>query len=159
MLQCRYAHLYRETNLREAVNFTTSNLSLRQWQKTLRVIRQAAGCICWWAPLPYMTDSHHPSAPTVREFRNYRNHNTHTHNRFMALFPGPTGWASARRELLDFTMQGKTNRGRHTDHPAGRHSIRTNQCLPPTSPNFSYRPDALPAAQPTVSKHQRQIAY
>jgi len=49
-------------------------------------------------------------------------------------------------------VQGKINRGRHTDHPAGRHSIRTNQCPPPPSPIF-YRPDALPAAQPTVSKH------
>jgi len=46
-------------------------------------------------------------------------------------------------------------KGRLTDainHPAGRHSIRTNQCPPPPSPIF-YRPDALPAAQPTVSKH------
>jgi len=40
------------------------------------------------------------------------------------------GWASARRELLDFMVQGEINRGRHTDHPAGRHSIRTNQCPP-----------------------------
>jgi len=30
--------------------------------------------------------------------------------------------------------QGKINRGRQTDHPAGRHSIRTNQCPPPPSP-------------------------
>jgi len=48
------------------------------------------------------------------------------HNRFAALFPGPPGWAGARREILDFMVQGKINRGRHTDHPTGRHSIRTN---------------------------------
>ena len=58
---------------------------------------------------------------------------THTHNRFTTLFPGPPGWAGARRELLDFMVQGKINRGRHTDRPAGRHSIRTNQCPPPPS--------------------------
>jgi len=52
-------------------------------------------------------------------------------------------------------MQGRINGGRHTDHPAGRHSIQTNQCPPPPSPIF-YRPDALPAAQPTVSKHWKQ---
>jgi len=74
------------------------------------------------------------------------------HNRFTALFPGPPGWAGARRELLDFMVQGKINRGRHTDNPAGRHSIRTNHCSPPPSPPFFYRPDALPAARPTVSK-------
>jgi len=56
------------------------------------------------------------------------------HNRFTALFPGPPGWASARRELLDFMVQGKTSRGR--DYPAGRHSVRTNQCPPPPSPFF-----------------------
>jgi len=44
------------------------------------------------------------------------------HNRFTALFSGPPGWAGARRELLDFMVQGKINRGRHTDHPAGRHT-------------------------------------
>jgi len=39
-------------------------------------------------------------------------------------------------ENLDFMVQGKINRGRHTDHPAGRRSIRTNQCQPPPSPHF-----------------------
>jgi len=58
------------------------------------------------------------------------------HNRFTALFPWPPGWAGARRELLDFMVQGKINRGRHTDHPAGRHSIQTNQCPLPPSPHF-----------------------
>jgi len=50
------------------------------------------------------------------------------HNRFTALFPG--------RELLDFIVQGKINRGRYTDNSSGRHSIRTNQCPPPPSPHF-----------------------
>jgi len=43
----------------------------------------------------------------------------HHHNRFTALFPGPPGQAGARRELLDFMVQGEINRGRHTDHLAG----------------------------------------
>jgi len=33
--------------------------------------------------------------------------------------PGPPGWAGARRELLDFIVQGKINRGRHSNHLAG----------------------------------------
>jgi len=83
--------------------------------------------------------------------------NNNNHNRFTALFPGPPGWDGARRELLDFMVQGKINRGRHTDHPAWRHSIQTNQCLPPPSHlPFFYRPDALLNAQPTASKHWRQ---
>ena len=40
--------------------------------------------------------------------------NTHTHNCCTALFPGATGWVGARSELLDFVVQGKINRGRHT---------------------------------------------
>ena len=71
------------------------------------------------------------------------------HNRFMALFPGPPGWASARRELLDFMVQGKINRGRHTDHPARRHSIWTNQCPPPPSPHFLQA--GCPSCRPTNS--------
>jgi len=66
------------------------------------------------------------------------------------------GESVLEEKLLDFMAQGEINRGRHTDHPPGRHSIRTNQCPPPPSPVF-YRPDALPAAQPTVSKHWRQL--
>jgi len=33
-------------------------------------------------------------------------------------------------------VQEKINRGRHTDHPAGRKSIWTNQCPPSPSPHF-----------------------
>jgi len=70
------------------------------------------------------------------------------HNRFTALFPGPPGWAGARRELLDFMVQAKINRGRHTDHLAGRHSIQTNQCRPPPSPHiFTGRMPFLPPNQ------------
>jgi len=60
-------------------------------------------------------------------------YNHHHHNRFTALFPGEP---VPEEKLLDFLVQGKINRGRQTDHPAGRHSIWTNQCLPPPSPIF-----------------------
>jgi len=85
---------------------------------------------------------------------------THTHTTVLQPFfcDNPV-WAGARRKLLDFMVQGEINRGRHTDHPAGCHSIRTNQCPPPPSPIFFYGPDALPAAQPTVSKHWRQLVH
>jgi len=86
----------------------------------------------------------------------YREGHNHYHYRFMALFLGPPGWAGARRELLDFMVQGKIDRGRHTDHPAGRHFIRTNQCPLPPSLHIFHGPDALPDAQPTASKHWRQ---
>jgi len=62
---------------------------------------------------------------------------THTQP-FYGPFSGTTR-VSRCQKILDFKVQGKTNRGRHTDHLAGRHSIRTNQCPPlPTPPFFSY---------------------
>jgi len=73
----------------------------------------------------------------------------HHHKRFMALFPGPPGWASARRKLLDFMVQGKINKSRYTDHTAERHSMRTNQCPPPPSPIFSQA--GRPSCRPTNS--------
>jgi len=73
----------------------------------------------------------------------------HTTTRFTALFPGPPGWAGARRELLDLMVQGKINRGRHADHPAGRHSVRTNQCPPLPSPHFLQA--GCPSCRPTNS--------
>jgi len=51
---------------------------------------------------------------------------TTTPQPFYGPFSGLPAWASAKRQLLDFMMQEKINRGRHTDHPAGRHSIRTS---------------------------------
>ena len=68
---------------------------------------------------------------------------------FYGPLPGPPGWAGARRELLDFMVQRKINRGSHTDHPAGRHSIRTNQCSPPPSPIFLQA--GCPSCRPTNS--------
>jgi len=73
-----------------------------------------------------------------------------TNNRFTALFPGSPGWAGARRELLDFMVQGKINRGRHTDRLAGRHSIQTNQCQPPPSPRI-FLQAGCPSCRPTNS--------
>ena len=73
----------------------------------------------------------------------------YNYNRFTALLPGPPGWAGARREVLDFMVQGNISRGRNTDHPAERHSIRTNQCPPPVHhpPFFTGRMPFLPPNQ------------
>jgi len=54
-----------------------------------------------------------PSSPTVSNCRSLFLIPQHTQP-FYGPFPGPPGWASARRELLDFMVQGKINRGRHT---------------------------------------------
>jgi len=82
----------------------------------------------------------------------------HTTTVLRPFFRDYPGEPVPEEKRLDFMVQGKINRGRHTNHPAGCHSIQTNQCPSPPSPSFFYRPDALPAAQPTVSKHCKIIS-
>jgi len=56
------------------------------------------------------------------KFRTLSTHtHTHTHNCFTALFPGSAGsrvnrCQKTRRELLDFMVQGKINRGRQISY-------------------------------------------
>jgi len=81
--------------------------------------------------------------------------NTHTHTRLTALCPGLPRWAGTRKIkpmwilLKQETVSGSgiswaicksAPRCRHITMPVPHHSV-------------FYRPDALPAAQPTVSKH------
>jgi len=94
------------------------------------VLNSSAVMVNWRSP----DDRLQPAAGQLQHQQHCYHHH---HNRLTALFPGPPGWAGAGRELLDFMVQGKINRGRHTVHPAGRHSIRTNQCPPPPSPATS----------------------
>ena len=82
---------------------------------------------------------------------------SNTHTRLTALFPGLPGWASTRKVkpiwilLKQEAMSGSgiswaicksAPRSRQTTTPAPHHSV-------------FYRPDALPTAQPTASKHWR----
>jgi len=87
----------------------------------------------------------------------YKITNTPPSQPFYGPFLGPPRWASARRELLECMVQGKINRGRHTDHPAGRLSIRTNQCPPPLYPHFLQA--GCPSCRPTMLKHWRQLVH
>jgi len=83
---------------------------------------------------------------------------THTHTRLTALFPGLTRWAGTRKvKPIWILLKQETVSGsgiswticklapcsRQTTTPAPHHSV-------------FYRPDALPAAQPTASKHWRK---
>ena len=65
--------------------------------------------------------------------------------------------SQCRKRTSGFMVQRKINRGRHTDHPAGRHSIRTNQCPPPPSPIFfTGRMPFLPSNQQRQSTEGNQ---
>ena len=82
---------------------------------------------------------------------------THAHTRLMALFPGLPGWAGTRKvkPILDFTEATDPEWQWHQlGHMQVCTSLQTNNHAS-TPPLSFYRLDALPAAQPTASKHWR----
>jgi len=59
-------------------------------------------------------------------------HYNHTPQLFYAPFFGTTRVSRCQKKTSGLMVPVKINRGRHTDNLAGRHSIRTNQCPPPS---------------------------
>ena len=84
--------------------------------------------------------------------------NTHTHTRLTALFPGLPGWAGTRKvKPIWILLKQETVSGSGISWAVCKSAPCSRQITPP-APHHSvfYRPDALPVAQPTVSKHWRQ---
>ena len=77
----------------------------------------------------------------------------------MALCPGLPRWASTRKvKPIWILLKQETVSGSGISWAACKSAPRSRQITTP-APHHSgfYRPDALPAAQPTASKHWRQI--
>ena len=91
----------------------------------------------------------HSKAPQLsRELREQLSQVFHTTTILRPFFWDYPGVLVPEEKLLNFMQQGKINRGRHTDHPAGRHSIPNNQCpLPRSSHIFTGRMSFLPPSQ------------
>ena len=95
----------------------------------------------------------------------------HHCNRFWPFFRDCPSEPVPEEKLLDFMVQGKINRGRHTDHLAGRHSIRTTSAHLHHPPIFVQA--GCPSCRPTnsvkalqcsirnscITKQQAEIAY
>ena len=80
---------------------------------------------------------------------------THTHTRLTALFPGLPGCAGTRKvKPIWILLKQETVSGSGTSWAICKSAPRSRQITTP-APHHSvfYRPDALPAAQPTASKH------
>ena len=81
----------------------------------------------------------------------------YTHTRLMALFPGLPGWASTRKvKPIWILLKQATVSGSGISWAICKSASRSKQITMPV-PHHSvfYMPDALPAAQPTASKHWR----
>ena len=78
-----------------------------------------------------------------------------THTLLTALCPGLPGWASTRKvKPICILLKQETVSGSGTSWAICKSAPRSRQITMP-APHYSvfYRPDALPAAQTTVSKH------
>jgi len=80
---------------------------------------------------------------------------THTHTRLTALFPGLPGWAGTRKvKPILILVKQETVSGSGISWATCKSASRSRQITMPVPHHSSfYRPDALPAAQPTASKH------
>ena len=79
----------------------------------------------------------------------------HTHTHLMALFPGLPRWAGTRKgKAIWILLKQETVSDSGISWAICKSAPRSRQITTP-APHRSvfYRPDALPAAQPTVSKH------
>jgi len=83
---------------------------------------------------------------------------THTHNHLMALFPGLPGWAGTRKvKPIWILLKQETVSGSGISWAVCKSAPRSRHNHASTPPLSFYRPDALPVAQPTASKHWRQV--
>ena len=69
---------------------------------------------------------------------------------FYGPFSGTTQVSQCQKRTSGLYGARKINRGRHTDHLAGRHSSWTNQCPPPPSPHI-FLQAGCPSCRPTNS--------
>ena len=85
----------------------------------------------------------------------YTHARTHARTRLTALSPGLPGWAGTRKVIpIWILLKQETVSGSGISWAICKSAFRSRQMTTP-APHHSvfYRPDALPAAQPTASKH------
>ena len=95
------------------------------------------------------------------QYKSYSATHTHTHTRLMALFPGLPKWAGTRKvKSIWILLKQETV----SDSGISWAICTSAPCckqvtMPAPHRSVFYRPDALPAAQPTASKHWRPKSY
>ena len=84
---------------------------------------------------------------------------THTHTRLTAPCPGIPRWAGTRKvKSIWILLKQETVCGSGISWNICKSALRSTQiAMPASHHSVFYRPDALPAAQPTATKHWRQI--
>ena len=119
--------------------------------------------VCCWVPCgqEILIDNRHSAQQQMQAVSYWQQRNeaqhTHTHTRLTALFPGLSGWAGTRKvKPVWILLKQETVSGSGISWAICKSASRSRQITMPV-PHHSvfYRPDALPAAQPTASKHSK----
>ena len=89
--------------------------------------------------------------------RTHARTHTHTHTRLTAIFPGIPGWAGTRKvKPIWILLKQETVSGSGISWAVCKSALRSRQIATPAlHHSVFYRPHALPATQPTASKHWR----
>jgi len=97
---------------------------------------------------------------TVATYNTTHTH-THTNTRLTALCPGLHGWAGTRKvKPIWILLKQETVSGSGIRWDICKSTPHSRQItMPAPHRSVLYRPDALPVAQPTVSKHWRQSIF
>ena len=100
-----------------------------------------------------------PAPMKLRPYGHYKHTQTHTHTRLTSLCLGLPGWAGTRKEKpIWILLKQETVSGSSINWVVCKSAPRSRQITittPASHHSVFYRPDALPAAQPTASKHWR----
>ena len=105
----------------------------------------------------YRPDALLAAQPTVsKHWRDNLTYLTiHTHTHLTALCPGLPGWAGTRK-VIWILLEQETVSGSGISWTICKSAPSSRQ-MPAPHHSVFYRPDALPAAQPTLSKHWRLL--
>ena len=115
----------------------------------------------WCSPAAPNTPDYQSSEYVKWKLREYSLKQTHTHTCLTALFPGIPRWAGTRKvKRIWILLKQETVSGSGISWAICKSAPRSRQITTP-APHCSvfYRPGALPAAQPTASKHWRHIPW
>ena len=108
-----------------------------------------------------LTDWHTPHSKLAWSVECVQSYILHTHTRLTAPFPGLPRWAGTRKvKPIRILLKQETMSGSGISWAICKSAPRSRPITTPT-PHHSvfYRPDALPATEPTASKHWRQKSY
>ena len=137
-----------------------SNSIKTKWREFKTLASTRTNGVVHFPPVSLVLDFRESAGASIglEELLTYNFTHTHTHTRLTAPFPGLPGWASTRKAKPIWILLKQEAVSGSGISLAICKSAPCSRQITMLAPHHSvfHRPDALPAAQPTASKHWRQ---